>query len=277
MNREKKARTLQDLDLCDDFLFGEVMTDREICRQVLEKILDIRIGDITFLDNQVALDKIYDAHGIRMDVQAKDDNGTVFTVEMQSKRKSNEGRRSRYYHSLIDVGNLLGKGEDYRTLADNYVIFICAFDMFGLGRHIYRFASICEEDKTTYLEDGQHTIILNTEGADDDVDSELKALLRYARESTDENAANSNSVLVSMIHEKVKDIKKSQKAGERFMSLELKLRDEREEGKKEGKQEGFNNAIMRLKLFGMSEERISEALAVPKEKVIQIVRGQEEL
>ena len=32
-------KTIQDLNLEDDFLFAKVMSDREICRKVLEKIL----------------------------------------------------------------------------------------------------------------------------------------------------------------------------------------------------------------------------------------------
>ena len=34
-----KTNTIQELNLADSFLFGKVMSDTEICRMVLEKIL----------------------------------------------------------------------------------------------------------------------------------------------------------------------------------------------------------------------------------------------
>ncbi len=34
-----KTNTIQELNLADSFLFGKVMSDMEICRMVLEKIL----------------------------------------------------------------------------------------------------------------------------------------------------------------------------------------------------------------------------------------------
>lgn len=281
MNKEKGSlskpgRTLQDLNLCDDFLFGEVMSDERICRRVLEKILEIKIGRITYLDSQVSLNPIHDAHGIRMDVQARDEKGTVFTVEMQGQQKYNESRRSRYYHSLMDADHLLKKGTGYSALPDNYVIFICAFDMFSLGRHIYRFSNICEDDRKTYLDDGQHTIVLNTEGTEDDVDDEMKAFLSYAKESTDENAECADSLLVRDIHEKVQFVKNNQKAGERFMKLELLLNEKQEEGFEQGRAEGLSYAVLKLKDSGMSEEKISQALSISEEEVSRMLQQRDQ-
>ena len=53
MKRKLKMSTnkkkLQDLNLDDDFLFAKVMSDKEICRRVLEQILNIQIIEIKFL------------------------------------------------------------------------------------------------------------------------------------------------------------------------------------------------------------------------------------
>ena len=35
-----KTNTIQELNLADSFLFGKVMSETEICRRVLEKILN---------------------------------------------------------------------------------------------------------------------------------------------------------------------------------------------------------------------------------------------
>lgn len=55
---------------------------------------------------------------------------------MQSTDKKNLPKRTRYYQGMIDL-NIINKGEDYNKLKKSYVIFICDYDEFGLGRHIY--------------------------------------------------------------------------------------------------------------------------------------------
>ena len=39
-------KTIQELNLSDDFLFAKVMADSEICRRVLEKILKVPIRKV---------------------------------------------------------------------------------------------------------------------------------------------------------------------------------------------------------------------------------------
>jgi predicted transposase/invertase (TIGR01784 family) len=108
----------------------------------------------------------YDAHGIRLDVYAADSENRRFSVEMQTKDTYNIPKRSRYYHSVMDVDELL-KGTDYNKLKDNYVIFICTFNLFDEGLHQYNFASFCRQRPELDLGDSRETIILSTEGTED--------------------------------------------------------------------------------------------------------------
>ena len=64
-------------------------------------------------------------------------------------------------------------------MPDTYVIFICTFDLFNKGRHIYTFKNFCAEDKEIELNDGAYTIFLNTKGKLDDVSPELKNFLNF--------------------------------------------------------------------------------------------------
>ena len=59
-------------------------------------------------------------------------------------------KRTRYYQSIIDL-QLLDKGKHYKKLKQSYIIFICPFDLFGKGRHIYTFENTCKEDKDISL------------------------------------------------------------------------------------------------------------------------------
>lgn len=62
---------------------------------------------------------------------------------------------------MIDF-NILEKGENYKNLKKSFVIFVCTFDLFGEGRHIYTFENRCIESLQLQLGDDAVKIILNT-------------------------------------------------------------------------------------------------------------------
>lgn len=64
-------------------------------------------------------------------------------------------------------------------MKQSFVIFVCTFDPFHIGRHVYTFENRCVEDPNLPLNDGTQKIILNTKGIFDDVRSELKRLLNF--------------------------------------------------------------------------------------------------
>ena len=49
-------KSLKDLNLEDDFLFAKVMSDKEICKEFLEKLLEIEIEKINIPENQKTID-----------------------------------------------------------------------------------------------------------------------------------------------------------------------------------------------------------------------------
>ena len=74
--------------------------------------------------------------GVRLDVYAEDEKETHYDIEMQALKKPAIEKRSRYYHSQMDMEFLL-RGEDYKKLPNSYVIFICDFDPFGEKKYCY--------------------------------------------------------------------------------------------------------------------------------------------
>ena len=67
----------------------------------------------------------------------------------------------------------------YNMISRQQRLFICPFDAYGKGRHIYTFENICKEDNTISMGDEAVKIFLNTDGTMDDVSDELKAFLDY--------------------------------------------------------------------------------------------------
>ena len=76
-------KRMEDLNLEDDFLFSRVMCDEEICRCVLEKILNISIRKIVLPEQQKTIDLLPDSKGVRLDIYVNDDIGTIYNCEMQ--------------------------------------------------------------------------------------------------------------------------------------------------------------------------------------------------
>ena len=157
-----KRKRLNDLTIKDNFMFGAVMCDENNCKDLLELVLQFSIDRV-----EVSKEKSIVYHpafkGVRLDVFAKDEQGTHYDIEMQALQKSSIEKRSRYYHSQMDMEFLLS-GEDYERLPNSYVIFICDFDPFGEKKYIYTFESICNEDKNLILKDGRRSVFLSTKG-----------------------------------------------------------------------------------------------------------------
>lgn len=224
-----KRKKLQELTIKGNFLFAAVMMREDICRWFLEMALGFAIERV-----EVSYEKSIVYHpeykGIRLDVFAKDEACTHYNVEMQVARQP-LGRRSRYYHSQIDMEMLLS-GQSYEELSDSYVIFICDYDPFGQKKYRYTFDMICHEDKGICLEDGSHTVILSTIGENvKEVPGELVRFLKFVRSDLGESKRDFGDEFVSELQKTVEHIKKSREMEERFMIFEEMLRDERLQGK----------------------------------------------
>ena len=101
-NYTRKA--YQDLTFTDDYMFCRILeNDPEICRQLLELILDKDIRKVELADAQHSLSITSDIHSVRFDVFVNDDAGTVFDIEIQTTNTREIPRRSRYYQGIIDI------------------------------------------------------------------------------------------------------------------------------------------------------------------------------
>lgn len=126
----------EELGISNDFLFGKVMQDTELCKELLQRILpDLDIERIEYPELQKSINIDMDARSVRLDVYVKDDRETVYDIEMQVSDTKELPKRSRYYQGMIDL-QLIDAGQHYKKLNKSYIIFICPFDLYGKGRHI---------------------------------------------------------------------------------------------------------------------------------------------
>ena len=270
MDREMKPmyriKPWEELTIQDDYMFKLIMGVKRICLSLLQNILHMEIADIHYLETEKSVDARYQGKGIRMDVYVRDDANTVYNIEMQVRMPEGKSlfKRTRYYQSMIDAG-LLETGADYDDLNKTIIIFICPFDPFGKGRHIYTFRNFCAEDKTLELSDDATKIFLNAKGTLNDVDESIKAFLDYV------NGIVCNDPLVRAIDEEIRRIKEENEERVSYMTFAMKMMEERKEGFKEGKAEGLAEGLASsirnmMKNMGVSLEKAMDVLQIPMDE-----------
>ena len=139
----------------------------------------------------------------------------------------------------------------YKQLKPSYIIFICPFDRYGAGRHIYTFANFCKEDKDIPLGDETTKIFLNADGHLDDVSKELKAFLGYVAGKMPDDS------FVRRLADAVKEAKKNREWRHEYMTLLMRDQENIEKGIEKGKIYG---AISMCRDLGLPEEEISKKL-----------------
>ena len=190
MNQKK----FEELELKDDFIFGKVMQNKEICKKTLEILLGIEIEEIAYPERQKAIEITY--------------------------------------QGLIDL-NLIEKGATYDKLNKSYVIFICTFDPFGMGKYQYTFQNLCRENTELALEDEAVKIFFNTKGNYEDAPKELGKLLAYIETNQPESAFTEE-----LAHE-VTCAKQNKKWRREYMKELIYYYDMKKEARREGRKEGI--------------------------------------
>ena len=223
-----KFKAWEDLTFTDDFMFSQVMKNKEICKEVVETILGIKVGKIEFLTSQYEIEIDPESKTIAMDVYLRDEK-KIINVELQNGHRLEMPKRSRYYQAAADIDNT-SPGELYSEMKDNYVIFICTFDPFLQGKAFYKFENIClNEDKPLRLNDGTYKIFLNTAAEDLTLlDPELKLFYDYIRRGT------ADSTLTEKINSSITELKEDRETRRKYMTYTTRIAEAKSEAREEG-------------------------------------------
>ena len=252
----RKYKRLEELEIWDDFMFGAVMSNKELCKHLLEIILQKKIKDIRYTELQKTIDLQYDAKSIRLDVYVEDDLDSVYNIEIQTTDEKNLPKRSRFYQGMIDL-NILNKGESYNKLKKSYVIFICNYDPFGKGRCFYRFENVCVDDPSLKLEDDSVKIMINPYGNDTkQFGKGFAALMDFLK-----NGQISDTYTESLKDE-ITEVKVSEEWRRRYMKLLIRDQENielgREMGEKFGKEVGELSTCVRQVKTNMEQFSASQ-------------------
>ena len=233
--KERKFKSIKNLTITDGYLFGTVMLNKEICKGVLEAILEIKITDIKFVELEKSVQNGYETKSVRFDVILKDDKGNIYNIEMQvsTKGKGYLGKRTRYYQIMID-SLMLKKGDDYSKLKNSIIIFICPFKLFDRKRQVYTFNTYCKEDKELQLNDDTTKIFISTKNKKDKkLNVDLEAFINYVN-----GKINEENLLIKKIEDEIEEIKNREEWRVEYMLSVLHYSDARMEGLIDGRREG---------------------------------------
>lgn len=274
-------KTLEELNLIDNFLFALLMTDTDVneafARKMVKQILGKEIGNVRVIPQKViyGADTMY--HGARLDVYIEESaecgkgeettdivEEAVYDIELEQNENKLAvralPRRVRFYHAKIDA-EALKTGESYDMLKKVYVIFIMPFDPFGCDRMIYTIKNCCVEEPELPYEDGATTLFLYTRGKVGVVPDGLREFLRFFEDTKEENAVNKD--LMDM-EEMVRHVKRNRKAGANYMKFyeeqEMIRREEHEAGLREGQVRHLVSLVIKKLRRAWSPDRIAEEL-----------------
>ena len=245
----------------DNFVFGKTMElFPALCCQLIEKILKIKIRSIKYPEREKVIEQRTDSKGIRIDVYVEDDKQRSFDLEMQVADSDNIAKRMRYYQGLIDLDKLK-RGQHYSSLGASYIIFICPFDRFKQGRHIYTFRERCDQDNALSLNDGAVKIFLSTKGTLDDVSPDVKAFLNYV------DSGIIKGKFVQQLDVAVHAVKSNEKARLEFMTYHMALLESKLEGEQQGREKNLiENLKAIMKKLNFTAEKAMDFLDVPEDK-----------
>ena len=283
-----------------DVMFSCVMRNKKACKELLQLIFpDKKVDKVKYIGDleldpesenfELEVQKFLQFNpldkSIRLDVYFKDSD-TIYNIEMQGTNKERIlPLRARMYSSLIDA-NILEKGMEYDKLIDSYVIFVCTFDPFDRGKCIYKFQSICEDEKDLCEGNKRYNIYLNTTGTRDDISFDLKEMFRYINGGETTIGMETESKFVKIIDKYVQEFNANDTWRRGFMKFELMMRDNFKQGEAKGKAEGLAEgkaeaeakakkkeaqSVKNLYSKNMSIETIAECLALSIDEVETIL------
>ena len=267
-------KSIDELTFTDDYMFGAVMRNPEICKSILETLLNIQIEKLEYPELQKSISTYYESKGVRLDVYVKDSD-KVFDIEVQNDSAISLPKRMRYYQSMVDMDSLL-KGQDYSELKESFIIFICQYDPFTEGLPCYTFKNLCIQDKNLELNDETTKIIFNSTAYDKEKNVDIRKFLKYIRTKVP------TSNLTDKINNMVEEQKENDKFRTEYLSMNLHDRDITRKAFAEGEALGIEKGISQgaeqkaietaknfLKL-GLSIEKVAEGTGLTLEKVQEL-------
>ena len=243
----KESKTLQELNLTDDFLFDVTTEELENFKAIIELTTGLRLKSLKWKSGQKVIHNLPGKRGVRLDFIAESEDGRIFDVEMQNRNEGNIPKRTRFYQALIDAPILKSGERGFDKMNPLYIIIICNYDPYGKKKYCYTFDNQCKEVPGLRLGDEVTKLLLSTKGEnEEEVSKELVDFLHYVTESNENGLPDECDERLKRLHESIREIKASADMEVEYMKMEERERIIRDEGKQIGIINGKIESVLEL-------------------------------
>ena len=243
----KESKTLQELNLTDDFLFDVATEELENCKAIIELTTGLRLKSLKWKSGQKVIHNLPGKRGVRLDFIAESEDGRIFDVEMQNRNEGNIPKRTRFYQALIDAPILKSGERGFDKMNPLYIIIICNYDPYGKKKYCYTFDNQCKEVPGLRLGDEVTKLLLSTKGEnEEEVSKDLVDFLHYVTESNENGLPDECDERLKRLHESIREIKASADMEVEYMKMEERERIIRDEGKQIGIINGKIESVLEL-------------------------------
>lgn len=259
-----RKKKLADLNLMDSFLFDASTENPEdaekIARTIVRRVIGHDLQEITVENQKQFRGAEAGKRGIRMDLWVREKvggkNPSVCLYDIEPNLYEDDlPKRSRFYQAKADAKELPSSSR-FRELPQLIMIWILPYDPFGDDRMLYTVKNMVVENNELVYNDGVLKLFLYTKGKKGGSE-ELKSLLIYFEETTQDNAVDEDLKEIQKI---VGNIKHSRETEDRYMTLQEMIDHEKEDSYKAGIQQGIQGIIRTCQKLKQTKENTIESL-----------------
>ena len=232
----------------EDQVFGEIISDKKICKYIFETILSFKIKEIYYPEKQkeVKDPKHRERKDVRFDILVEDYEHNLYDVEAQTTDKKDLGWRMRYYAAKIDQRYTLDKGKTYRNIKKAYLIFLCNFAPEGEGRIKYTYHTYEDHNKSKQLQDGLEKIIINGKGIPNGENADQVGLVNLIND----RPVHLNAIF-DEIQTRIKDMNEDPEWRDKMINYETRMLEKEQEAEEKGMQRGMQKGIASATVSGI--------------------------
>ena len=255
LQHQEDLQRIRGFRMIDDDFMNVVFDDNV---EGTELLLRIILNNPTINVNSVKTQRVMKnllGRDVWLDIDANDDTGKEYNIEIQRADKGAERKRARYHSSIKDA-HLLKAGDDFSKLPESYVIFITENDVMKGGLPIYFIERVITNTGEPF-NDGEHIVYVN--GENKNSSTELGRLMH------DFYCTDADDMHFKQLADRVRYFKENEEGVKRMCATLEKMRDET--AKKAAEQTKVSIAIDMIKEGRLSLEEIAKYSKLTIDKV----------
>ena len=216
LQHQEDLQRIRGFRMIDDDFMNVVFDDNV---EGTELLLRIILNNPTINVNSVKTQRVMKnllGRDVWLDIDANDDTGKEYNIEIQRADKGAERKRARYHSSIKDA-HLLKAGDDFSKLPESYVIFITENDVMKGGLPIYFIERVITNTGEPF-NDGEHIVYVN--GENKNSSTELGRLMH------DFYCTDADDMHFKQLADRVRYFKENEEGVKRMCATLEKMRDE---------------------------------------------------